>query len=339
MITITILAGGMSANSMIEAFGALNGQAQAKPNNHFELSDISKTESSIKEIDENSSVIFSSTTYMTIDETEMCCTVYSSPDILKSVQKGRAPLYDNEIMITELVSEELCKTIGDKVTVSYGGGSAEYMITGLYQSVQDLGKCFTMSFEGASQMCDITPDTMYITLSDESLADSTVKMLNENYGNILQAEITEKNGYSDSMTGLIDTLMDVITGVIYSVSAVFALVAVHMVCSKAFLRERRDSGIYKALGFTSDRLRLCFAMRFLIISIIGGALGAVLSGFFSERLLSLLLKNIGISCFDSKINAFTAAVPVLIICICFFTFAYFSSGKIKKVEIRELVSE
>lgn len=339
MITITILAGGMSANSMIEAFGALNGQAQAKPNNHFELSDISKIESSIKEIDENSSVIFSSTTYMTIDETEMCCTVYSSPDILKSVQKGRAPLYDNEIMITELVSEELCKTIGDKVTVSYGGGSAEYMITGLYQSVQDLGKCFTMSFEGASQMCDITPDTMYITLSDESLADSTVKMLNENYGDILQAEITEKNGYSDSMTGLIDTLMDVITGVIYSVSAVFALVAVHMVCSKAFLRERRDSGIYKALGFTSDRLRLCFAMRFLIISIIGGALGAVLSGFFSERLLSLLLKNIGISCFDSKINAFTAAVPVLIICICFFTFAYFSSGKIKKVEIRELVSE
>ncbi|MGN0552345.1 MAG: FtsX-like permease family protein, partial [Oscillospiraceae bacterium] len=128
-------------------------------------------------------------------------------------------------------------------------------------------------------------------------------------------------------------------GVIYSVSAVFALVAVHMVCSKAFLRERRDSGIYKALGFTSGRLRICFAIRFLIISVIGGALGAVLSAFFSDRLLSLLLKNIGITCFDSKINVFIALFPVLMICLCFFVFAYFSSGKIKKVEIRELVSE
>lgn len=339
MITITILAGGMSANSMIEAFGALNGQAQAKPNNNFELSDIAKTESSIKNMDENASVVFSSTTYMTIDETEMCCTVYSRPDILKNVLKGRAPVYDNEIMITENVSEDIGKKVGDMVTVSYGGGSAEYMITGLYQSVQDLGRCFTMSFEAASQLCDITPDIMHITLSDDSLADGTIKMLNENYGDILEAELTEQDGYSDSMTGLIDTLMDVITGVIYSVSAVFALVAVHMVCSKAFLRERRDSGIYKALGFTSCRLQLCFALRFLIISVIGGALGAVLSAIFSDKLLSLLLKNIGISCFDSKINAFTAAVPVLIICLCFFVFAYFSSGKIKKVEIRELVSE
>lgn len=339
MITITMLAGGMSANSMIEAFGALNGQAQAKPNNHFELSDIAKTESSVKELDENASVVFSSTTYMTIDETEMCCLVNSRPDVLKSVLKGRAPVYDNEIMVTELVSEEIGKIVGDKVTVSYGGGSAEYIITGIFQSVQDLGMCFTMSFDAASRMCDITPDIMHITLSDDSLAEVAVEMLNENYGDILQAEITEQDGYSDSMTGLIDTLMDVITGVIYSVSAVFALVAVHMVCSKAFLRERRDSGIYKALGFTSGRLQLCFALRFLIISVIGGALGAILSGLFSGRLLSLLLKNIGISCFESEITVFTAAVPVMIICLCFFAFAYFSSGKIKRVEIRELVSE
>ena len=276
---------------------------------------------------------------MTIDEIEMCCTVYSKPDILKSLQKGRAPLYDNEIMITEIVSEEIGKAVGDNVTVSYGGGSAEYMITGIYQSVQDLGRCFTMSFEAASKLCDITPDTLYITLSDDSLADSTVKMLNEKYGDILEAEITEKNGYADSMTELIDSLMNVITGVIYSMSAVFALVAVHMVCSKAFLKERRDLGIYKSLGFTSNKLQLCFALRFLIISVIGGAIGTALSAAFSDRLLSLLLKNIGISCFNARITVFTAAVPVLLICLCFFVLAYVSSGRVKKVEIRELVSE
>ncbi len=148
---------------------------------------------------------------------------------------------------------------------------------------------------------------------------------------LLKANIRHKKGAFISVI----LLMMIIT----LSSAVFALVAVHMVCSKAFLKERRDSGIYKALGFTSGKLQLCFALRFLIISVIGGAVGTALSAMFSGRLLSLLLKNIGISCFESKITVFTAAVPVLIICICFFAFAYFSSGKIKKVEIRELVSE
>ncbi|MGN0623133.1 MAG: hypothetical protein ACI4JA_04185 [Oscillospiraceae bacterium] len=44
--------------------------------------------------------------------------------------------------------------------------------------------------------------------------------------------------------------------------------------------------------------------------------------------------------FDEKLMDFqTASVPVLMICLCFFVFAFFSSGKIKRVEIRELVSE
>lgn len=174
---------------------------------------------------------------------------------------------------------------------------------------------------------EISPSTIF-TIRRAELA--TLKMLNEKFGDILEAELTEQDGYSDSMTGLIDTLMDVIIGVIYSVSAVFALVAVHMVCSKAFLRERRDSGIYKALGFTSGRLRICFALRFLIISVIGGVLGAVLSAFFSDRLLSLLLKNIDITCFDSKINVFTALLPVLMICLCFLHSHIFHRAKSKR---------
>ena len=32
-------------------------------------------------------------------------------------------------------------------------------------------------------------------------------------------------------------------------------------------------------------------------------------------------------------------IPVILICLCFFVLAYVSSGRVKKVEIRELVSE
>lgn len=127
--------------------------------------------------------------------------------------------------------------------------------------------------------------------------------------------------------------------VIYFFSVIFALVTVHMVCSKAFIREKADIGIYKAMGFTSRSLRLQFAMRFLIVSVVGSVVGSVLSVLFSGRLLVLLLRSIGITHLDIDFTVLSFILPSALICICFFVFAFLVSRKIKSVAVRELVVE
>jgi ABC-type antimicrobial peptide transport system permease subunit len=112
-----------------------------------------------------------------------------------------------------------------------------------------------------------------------------------------------------------------------------------MVCKKAFLQERRDIGIYKSLGFTSAKLRLQFAVRFLIVSLIGSAVGTVLSFLFTQKVLTVVFRLMGISSFNAKFTFVSFAVPVAIIAASFFGFAYLASGKIKTVEIKELVVE
>lgn len=339
MITITLLADGATANTMIEAFGAFNGQVNAKLNGSTDKSMQDEIAASVRAIDTSASVTFSETAYLTIDDNELCCTVYNDPAILKSLLKGRAPLYENELMITELAADEIGKKMGDTVTVGGSRGSSEYVISGIYQSVQDMGKCFAMSFDAASVIGDISPSAIYVTLSDEALADKVVTELNDNYGDILEAKTTEKSGYAESMTDMIDTLMNVVTGVIYSVSAAFALVTVHMVCTKVFLRERKDVGIYKAIGFTSSGLRLQFAVRFLIVAAVGSAAGMVLALLFSDDILSILLKNIGISFFSVSCTITSVIVPFALICVCFFVLAFFASHKVKRVAVRELITE
>ncbi len=44
-----------------------------------------------------------------------------------------------------------------------------------------------------------------------------------------------------------NSIVSVITVIIYSFSIVFVLIVVIMVCNKTFIRERRDIGIFKAL--------------------------------------------------------------------------------------------
>lgn len=144
----------------------------------------------------------------------------------------------------------------------------------------------------------------------------------------------------DDMDGVSYTSMvNAIQAFIYIFSAIFAFVVVRMVVSKAFIRERTDIGIYKAIGFGTDRLRLGFAVRFMITAFIGAALGAVLGVFASKPVLTIAFRMIGISKIFCDFTTLTIVLPVIFMGIAFFVFAFLMSGRIRKVQIRELVTE
>ena len=130
-----------------------------------------------------------------------------------------------------------------------------------------------------------------------------------------------------------------IKAVIYVISAVFALVVVSMMCSKTFVREKIDIGIYKAMGFTSGNLRMQFAVRFLIVAFFGILIGTTMSLTISEKMLSFLLRSMGIVRFVIDYRFLTVFLPIIAVSLSYFVFAYLVAGKTKKVEVRNLITE
>ena len=112
-----------------------------------------------------------------------------------------------------------------------------------------------------------------------------------------------------------------------------------MICSRVFSQERRDLGIYKAVGFTSGKLRFQFALRFFLISIIGSAIGLACSIAFSQKTLNTMLRSVGVTDIAAPYSTETLLIPVVLLLAGFFIFAYLVSRRIRKVEIRELVIE
>ena len=53
----------------------------------------------------------------------------------------------------------------------------------------------------------------------------------------------------------------------------------------------------------------------------------------------MVFRLVGISSFNAQFSAISFAVPISIIAVSFFAFAYLASNKIKTVEIKELVIE
>ncbi len=338
MVTVTLLADSLSSKRALEAMGAMVTQITVSPKGEISEDKYKEIEREIERFAPIEKAYYSNNTYFSLEGEEMMGCVYEDPSLLPVIN-GRSPIYDNEIAASPIVLEEFNLKIGDEVKIGLRDKRDKFLIVGTVQLTNDTGRCFLMPYNAALKIGYDYPMWGSYSLENWEIGDNEeflkeiANSLNEKYGDIL--EVTE-NSFLD---GSIDLAIEAIRIIIYVFSVLFALIVIHMVCSKAFVQERTDIGIYKAIGFNSANLRLQFAFRFLIVSVIGAALGAVFSFFLSGKMLELLLKSIGLTNFDTSGIFSSFTVPVIIICGSFMVFSYFASGKIRRVRIRELVME
>ncbi|MCM1244256.1 MAG: ABC transporter permease [Roseburia sp.] len=338
MTTVTILANALNSKSALESMGmgAVVSEIDVEPKKKLSDHDVENIEKEIERFSEIRKVYYFNATYFSVFGEEMLCMVYKDPSVLPAL-KGRAPIYDNEIGISPILLDEFNLKIGDEVTVGRQGKKEKYIITGVIMSVSDAGRSFPMSYAAAERIgYDDWLRGSYSLESgnDEILNKKIVDALNEKFGNLIKAEVAD--GFLDAN---IKAAVEAVRIIIYVFSVLFSLIVVHMVCSKAFTQERTDIGIYKAVGFKTPELQSQFALRFLIVSVIGSAAGGILSYFFSGKVLGILLTSIGITSFNTDVAFSSFVIPILIVCLSFLTFSYLVSGKIRKVKIRELVTE
>lgn len=336
MITMMMLVHVITATSVWEAMGISYSDLNIELHKEFSGAEIQELEKNIrKNSDFQTSYKSCGNYYFSINGEQIMACIYEESEYINAVAKGREPLYDNEIVMTQIAADNLDLKIGDKVSVRWRDKKADYIICGLNQHTNDAGINFSMTMDGASRLTEPHVSYLGYILEDRSQGDVIAEALNKQYGDGVLTAVFNEN----SMDETYQLAIYAMTLVVYIFSILFALVAVQMVCSKAFLKERRDIGIYKALGFTAARLRLQFAVRFFIASAIGSAIGSGLAAAFAGRMLSSILRSMGISSFQVSFRFQTFSVPIGVICFCFFFFALCASYRIKKVEVRELVIE
>lgn len=336
MMTITVLANTVTSKSAMETMGEIVTEINVSPKKELSDQDFETIEKEIERFSKIKKSYYLAGSYFSFDGEEMMCSVYKDPSLLPHL-KGRAPIYDNEISVSPILLDEFKLKIGDEVTIGWEGKKEKYLITGTIQLLSDVGRCFLMSNAAAEKIgYDYWLWGCYSLENgeDESLNNKIADSLNEKFNDIIEAEAS-----GGSIDNTIDIAINAMQMIIYVFSVLFSLIVTYMVCSKAFVQERTDVGIYRAVGFKTPGLRGQFAFRFLIISVIGSVAGGIISCLFTGKVLGALLRSIGITSFNTTIGFSSFAIPIAVICLSFWIFSYLVSGKIRKVKIRELVME
>ena len=336
IISIMILTKGLDGDQL---FTDISGEISMSDTSGFRLTDADEAEAAIRQIDSGASLLTESYHRMLVDGELFAVHAYRAQEDVFKPLKGRAPQYDNEIMLTEAVSEEISKQIGDSVTVTYQGQAHELIVTGYFQTTWEYGLVTVVTPDGMQRLGNNEIEGAFIRVSDPAKQQQIIDMLNEKYTGRLKAEFFTESGYITNIKKITNILMNAISYAIYAVLLTFAAVIVAAVCKRTFIRERTDIGIFKATGFTVGGLRLQFALRFALIALIGSALGCAAGMLWSRRMLTGILQVVGLTDFTTDYTPAMFIVPSAILCICFFLTAWLVSRRIAQVNVRDLVTE
>ncbi|MBC8059237.1 MAG: FtsX-like permease family protein [Clostridiaceae bacterium] len=253
--------------------------------------------------------------------------------------KGRHPKHDNEVAISDLLKRKFNKDIGQYVSIKDKSGiEQQFIITGIFQTVDEYGSIVRITETGAKILfSDFQRSEAYMKLKAYDNLDQVIKEMKEKY--VGYEEISNKRKATEITISTVKTVFSVISKVVLVITIIMISFVTLLILKITVYAEIKELGIYKALGFSSARLRWQLALRFLIVTVLGGIIGIVFETFFGSQIISLALRNVGISSLNIEFSIVNAGLALVIIPVIAMISAFISSVNIKKVSVYELINE
>lgn len=265
---------------------------------------------------------------ISLNGTDYTANVVSQPERFH-ILKGKTCEKDNEIVITETIAENMQLNIGDNVNLRADKSGAEYTVSGIYQCANDMGANIGISREGYLKIGqnDERIWCYHYFLTDTTCKTEIKETLETKYGSEIYI-------HENSWPGLegITSAMNLMIIFMYFTVTLFILIVTFMITGKIIFSEKRDFGIYKAIGFSVTRLRMIFSMRFAVISLAGAIVGTLIGFVFADTVISQIMKLFGISNFSVNPSVIGNLMPLIIVTVMFTVFSYIAGSKIKEEE-------
>ncbi|WP_332646038.1 ABC transporter permease [Lysinibacillus sp. 54212] len=254
------------------------------------------------------------------------------------VYEGRQPKYENEISISWIVSDQIKKGIGDTVEVKYGTETVSYLVTGLSQSIGNLGQIAGLTMEGIKQLHpDYKGTTLYVYLDDKS-NEKFIENVHDQYGDYI-VETLDIDETIESQTSVYTAAVFALMIMVLTITLLVVVMILYLVIKTMITKRKKEFGVMKAIGYSTIQLMHQVSISFLPVIIIGVAIGGILGYFYTNPMLSVLFSSSGVKSLEFIIH-----VPsILVLCVGILVLAYFVSVfvsfKIRKISAYGLITE
>lgn len=268
-------------------------------------------------------------------------TVIPNYSLLKNNQtyEGRYPKHDNEVAIGGTLASLLHKGVGDTVRVTCNGQSADYLITGLTQSINDLGKGTYFTDTGFRRIVPhYMPSYLYIYTENHTHITDTMHTISTRFGAQVIG-VSNDRASAINILGSYGTVVAVFATLMFAVMALIVILILVLLTGAMLVSRRQEFGIQKALGFTTGQLKRQVALSFLPVGIVGALVGGLLGQFFANPLVSVLFRGMGLLKLDFILPAATVPAVCILIALLTFLISMLAAGRVRHISPCALMDE
>lgn len=212
--------------------------------------------------------------------------------------KGTPPVQENEIAITQFVSDRIHAGIGDTVYITLGKEEKPFIITAIFQSMNNMGEGVRLPEQVEFDYSDVTAIGNFGTQvilekrPDETEYKKLLQQIKPLFPNAkVQTAAMFIQGQLGSISEQLSSLKVLILVIVITVN-----ILVVVLMQKMFLiRERRQIGMLKAIGFSNSAIISWQTKRIMMVLFLGILLGTLTSTPFSQLTSGQVFKMMGAS--------------------------------------------
>ena len=247
----------------------------------------------------------------------------SDESILKTVNPG-------EFYMTESKANAMGVEVGDKLTIEVNGLSRELVLADKIKDASTGGSGI------ATNRCILSKEDFAYFLSAENVEESYGGSLVYIYSSDMDTALEQIKSLVDSSTLKADSILMkavyifdmMVVGALLVVSVILIIIAfvvLRFTITFTLSEEFREIGVMKAIGIRNFGIRTLYLVKYLGLSVIGAAIGTVLSFPFGEMLMEVSSQSIIMGNQNVVLTNILCAILVIAVIL---LFCYRCTGKV-----------
>ena len=211
------------------------------------------------------------------------------------VYEGRYPQKDGEIVLAGILADRIGKGVGDLVAVRWGDSEETFRVTGLSNGSSMGGLNTSIRTADMRRLnADFKPQILYIHLDTGTDSASFIEQLNDTFDSQTLLSVTNfDKGLAEGMASYQNIVAAMGLAMLIITLAVVTLVLYFMI-SSSVVRQKRDLGVQKAIGFTTFQLMNQLSLTYVAPVAVGAAAGSLLGALYTNPMMSVAMRGVGI---------------------------------------------
>ena len=217
--------------------------------------------------------------------------------------EGVAPKEENEVAITYMVAEKIDAQIGDTVYINIFGEERPFVVTALYQSMNNMGEGIRFTDKADLDFAAVSGSFgVQVVLEGDLSKEEVATIIDKVKEEMPEAEVQTTKEFIDTMIGGISDMLKPVKTLVMTLVIIINILVMVLMQKMFLIREQGEMGMLKAIGFSNGAIMSWQTKRMAFILFIGVLLGTLTGTPFTQLTSGEIFKFMGASKIEFVIN-------------------------------------